>query len=79
MRNLYELYKRWIISENELNKVTQKEELEKINRLNKVYKNYNTKYHDWNQAKTALKAGIARLMYDRTKRSPMVLPIFMEI
>lgn len=44
-----------------------------------IYKNYNTKYHDWNQAKTALKDGIARLMYDRTKRSPMVLPIFMEI
>ncbi len=43
MRNLYELYKRGIISEDELNKVTQKEELEKINRLNKVYKNYNTK------------------------------------
>lgn len=44
-----------------------------------IYKNYNTKYHDWNQAKSALKDGISKLMYDRTKRSPMVLPIFMEI
>lgn len=44
-----------------------------------IYKNYNTKYHDWNQAKSALKESISKLMYDRTKRSPMVLPIFMEI
>lgn len=44
-----------------------------------IYKNYNNKYHDWNAAKLALKDEISKFMYDRTKRSPMVLPVFMEI
>ncbi len=37
------------------------------------------KYHDWNYIKTKLRDELSKLMYDRTKRSPMILPILMEI
>lgn len=40
---------------------------------------YDSKYHDWNSVKTKLRDEISRLMYEKTKRSPMILPIFMEI
>ena len=34
---------------------------------------------DWNTVKTKLKEGISRFLFQRTKRSPMVLPIIMEV
>ncbi len=40
---------------------------------------YDKKYRDWNTLKTKLRDEISKLMYEKTKRSPMVLPIFMEI
>ena len=40
---------------------------------------YDRRYHDWNSVKTKMRDEISRLMYEKTKRSPMVLPIFMEI
>lgn len=40
---------------------------------------YDSKYHDWNSVKTKVREEISRLMYEKTKRSPMILPIFMEI
>ena len=40
---------------------------------------YDKKYRDWNSVKTRLRDEISKLMYEKTKRSPMVLPILMEI
>ncbi len=40
---------------------------------------YDSKYHDWNSVKTKLRDEISHLMYEKTKRSPMILPILMEI
>lgn len=40
---------------------------------------YDSRYHDWNSVKTKLRDEISHLMYEKTKRSPMILPIFMEI
>lgn len=40
---------------------------------------YDNRYHDWNSVKTKLRDEISRFMYEKTKRSPMILPIFMEI
>lgn len=40
---------------------------------------YDNRYHDWNLVKTKLRDEISHLMYEKTKRSPMILPIFMEI
>ena len=37
------------------------------------------KGRDWNTAKSKLRDEISHLMYEKTKRSPMVLPILMEI
>ena len=42
-------------------------------------KNYDNRYRDWNNVKTKLRDEISHMMYEKTKRSPMVLPIFMEI
>ena len=39
----------------------------------------NTSAADLKAAATKLRDEISRLMYERTKRSPMILPIFMEI
>lgn len=36
-------------------------------------------YVDWNSIKSSLRDGISHLMYERTKRSPMILPIIMEV
>ncbi len=36
-------------------------------------------YMDWNSIKSSLRDGISHLMYERTKRSPMILPIIMEV
>ncbi len=35
--------------------------------------------HDWGSMKLKLRDGVSHLMYERTKRSPMVLPILMEV
>lgn len=35
--------------------------------------------HDWGTLKTKIKDELSRLLYDRTRRSPMVLPIIMEV
>lgn len=35
--------------------------------------------HDWGTLKTRIKDGLSRMLYERTRRSPMVLPIIMEI
>lgn len=40
---------------------------------------YDRRYHDWNTVKTKLRDEISHMMYEKTKRSPMILPIFMEI
>lgn len=40
---------------------------------------YDKRYHDWNSVKTKMRDEISHLMYEKTKRSPMILPIFMEI
>ena len=37
------------------------------------------KVHDWGTLKTRIKDELSRLLYDRTRRSPMILPIIMEI
>ncbi|MCM1114377.1 MAG: ribonuclease J [Clostridium sp.] len=44
-----------------------------------IEETYDSRHHDWNKVKTSLKDEISKLMYDKTKRSPMVLPILMEI
>ena len=36
-------------------------------------------YADWNTIKACLRDEISHLMYERTKRSPMILPIIMEV
>lgn len=40
---------------------------------------YDKCHHDWNSVKTKMRDEISHLMYEKTKRSPMILPIFMEI
>lgn len=40
---------------------------------------YDSRYNDWNSVKTKICDEVSRLMYEKTKRSPMILPIFMEI
>jgi ribonuclease J len=37
------------------------------------------KIHDWGTLKTRIKDELSRMLYDRTKRSPMILPIIMEL
>ena len=37
------------------------------------------KVHDWGTLKTRIKDALSRMLYDRTKRSPMILPIIMEV
>ncbi len=34
---------------------------------------------DWNGMKTAVREGLRKFIYNRTKRSPVILPIFLEI
>ncbi|MBR1532332.1 MAG: ribonuclease J [Eubacterium sp.] len=40
---------------------------------------YDKNYRDWNSVKTKMRDEISRLMYEKTKRSPMILPIIMEV
>ncbi len=34
---------------------------------------------DWGTLKTRIKDGLSRLLYDKTRRSPMILPVIMEV
>ncbi|WP_444244235.1 ribonuclease J [Eubacterium sp.] len=40
---------------------------------------YDSRYNAWHSVKTKIRDEVSRLMYEKTKRSPMILPIFMEI
>lgn len=40
---------------------------------------YDRSIYDWGAIKSRIRDDVSRLMYERTKRSPMVLPILMEI
>lgn len=40
---------------------------------------YDRKIYDWGTIKSRVRDDVSRLMYERTKRSPMILPILMEI
>ena len=44
-----------------------------------IDESYDKHYRDWNSVKTRLRDEISRLMYEKTKRKPMILPILMEI
>ncbi|MGN1420233.1 MAG: ribonuclease J [Eubacterium sp.] len=44
-----------------------------------IDESYDKNYRDWNSVKTRLRDEISKLMYEKTKRRPMVLPILMEI
>ena len=44
-----------------------------------IEQTYDTRYKDWNTVKTSLRDTISKIMYEKTKRSPMVLPILMEM
>ncbi|MCC8016704.1 MAG: ribonuclease J [Clostridiales bacterium] len=46
---------------------------------NVIYDTYKSKNHDWNTIKTNLRDEVSRMMYERTKRRPMILPIIMEL
>lgn len=40
---------------------------------------YINNVRDWNTVKTRIKDGVSRFLFTRTKRSPMILPIIMEV
>ncbi len=40
---------------------------------------YDRKIYDWGTIKARVRDDVSKLMYERTKRSPMILPILMEI
>lgn len=40
---------------------------------------YISRIRDWNTVKTRIKDGVFRFLYSRTHRSPMVLPVIMEV
>ena len=44
-----------------------------------IEQTYDTRYKDWNTVKTSLRDTISKIMYEKTKRSPIVLPILMEM
>ncbi|MGN1201737.1 MAG: ribonuclease J, partial [Eubacterium sp.] len=44
-----------------------------------IDESYDSRYHDWNSVKTRLRDELSKMMYEKTKRSPMILPILMEI
>ncbi|MCD7872114.1 MAG: ribonuclease J, partial [Clostridiales bacterium] len=46
---------------------------------NVIYDTYKSKKHDWDTIKTNLRDEVSRMMYERTKRRPMILPIIMEL
>ena len=44
-----------------------------------IQEQYDRRYRDWNTIKTRLRDEVTRYVFERTKRKPMILPIFMEI
>jgi len=44
-----------------------------------INETYDSRYHDWNTVKLKLRDELSHLMYEKTKRSPMILPVLMEI
>jgi len=40
---------------------------------------YINNVRDWNTLKTRIKDGVSRFLFTRTKRSPMILPVIMEV
>ena len=44
-----------------------------------IEQTYDTRYKDWNTVKTSLRDTISKIMYEKTKRSPRVRPILMEM
>ena len=40
---------------------------------------YLSRNHDWNSVKTRVRDNVSKFLYERTRRSPMVLPIIMEV
>lgn len=46
---------------------------------NIIYDCYGNNVNDWNTVKSKLRDELSRLTYEKTKRRPMILPIFMEI
>ena len=47
--------------------------------LNAILENSRGDYRDWSMLKTRMKDGLSRLLFERTRRSPMILPIIMEV
>lgn len=39
----------------------------------------NKKFRDWNALKTGVRDELKKFIYERTKRNPIILPIFMEV
>ena len=61
-----------------------KESEELMNELNEVVcdvleKCYVTNVRDWNAIKTKIKDSVAKFLFSRTHRSPMILPVIMEV
>ena len=44
-----------------------------------IDKLYNNEVYDWVAIKTRIRDDLSRFLYERTRRSPMILPIIMEI
>lgn len=40
---------------------------------------YLNRIHDWNSIKTRVRDNVSKFLYEKTRRSPMVLPIIMEV
>lgn len=47
--------------------------------VNALDKCYNSGTRDWNGIKTKVRDDLSRFLWERTKRSPMILPIIMEV
>ncbi len=61
-----------------------KESEELINEINELVcdileRCYMNNVRDWNTIKTRIKDGVSRFLFTRTKRSPMILPIIMDV
>ena len=40
---------------------------------------YNENIREWGVMKTKIKDELSKILYDKTRRSPMILPVIMEI
>ena len=47
--------------------------------VNALDKCYNSGTRDWNGIKTKVRDELSRYLWEKTKRSPMILPIIMEV